>query len=108
MKKYPSIKEILEAGVLAVKADPKEQDTFEIRLKRAKKECYSKKNRKNTLISRLRDAIWAAANPNEPDQNVHEYSDAMVVVHSLLTKRVLVDRIRKIKKRRKEAKAKLK
>lgn len=106
MKKYPSIKEILEAGVLAVKADPKEQDTYEVRLKRAKKECYSKKNRKHSLLSRLRDGIWAAANPNESDQNVHEYSDAMSVVHGLLTKRELVDKMRRIKKQRKEAKAK--
>jgi hypothetical protein len=106
MKKCQSIKEILDSGVKAIKADPKERDTIDIRIERAKKAYSNKKNRGATVVSKLREAMWAAANPGEFDNNIHDYSDAMCVVNRLLMKRELVVKSLRIRKERKEAKLK--
>ncbi|NCQ53960.1 hypothetical protein GW791_00710 [Candidatus Saccharibacteria bacterium] len=102
--KKPSIKEILKAGVSAIKADPRGKDTFESRVVRAEKNYSAKKNKGATVVSKLREAMRAAANLDEFDNNIHDYSDAMCVVNKLLMKRELVAKSIGIKKKRKLAK----
>jgi len=107
MKKL-SIKEILEAGVLAIKADPRGKETFESRVERARKVYSAKKNKGAQTLTKLRDAMWAAANPDEFDNNIHDYSDAMCVVNKLLLKRKMVEKSLKLRKQRQESEVKSK
>lgn len=48
-------------------------------------------------------SIWAATNPGEYDNNIHEYSDAIIVASKILIERELAEKVRAAKKARKEA-----